>query len=148
MNQILAAYLAKSKVLFFFAIKVSFKACSVVSTQSARQYEDKFRQHYNSFTVANLGEPNRFGQNCYDATWILALALNNTLTGMVPCAIVKYSTTVIMIIVAVVRKLIFGHALLETAQIFNSILSSVHPNIKLGEITELYTDYLVLYEPT
>ena len=83
MNQILAAYLAKSKVLFFFAIKVSSKACSVVSTQSARQYEDKFRQHYNNFTVANLREPNRFGQDCYDATWILALALNNTLTGMV-----------------------------------------------------------------
>ena len=53
-----------------------------VSTQSARQYQDKFRQHYDNFAAANLGEPNRAGQNCYDATWILALALNNTLTGM------------------------------------------------------------------
>ena len=53
-----------------------------VSTQSARQYEDKFDQHYDNFSVADLGEPNRFGQDCYDATWILALALNNTLTGM------------------------------------------------------------------
>ena len=53
--------------------------------QSAHQYEAAFTQHYNNFTVANLGEPNRFGQDCYDATWILALALNNTLTGMMPC---------------------------------------------------------------
>ena len=56
--------------------------------QSARQYEAAFRQHYDSFTVANLGEPNRFGQDCYDAAWILALALNNTLTGMVLYAVV------------------------------------------------------------
>ena len=55
----------------------------VVSTQSARQYEAAFRQHYDNFAVADLEEPNRFGQDCYDATWILALALNNTLTGMV-----------------------------------------------------------------
>ena len=60
-------------------------------SQTARQYEEAFRQHYDSFTVANLGEPNRVGQNCYDATWILALALNNTLTGMVLYAVV-YST--------------------------------------------------------
>ena len=56
---------------------------AVVSLQSARQYEEAFRQHYNNFSVANLGEPNRAGQDCYDATWILAVALNNTLTGMV-----------------------------------------------------------------
>ena len=87
MNQILAAYLAKSKSFCILSIKKSSKACSVVSTQSARQYEDKFRQHYDSFTVANLGDPNRFGQNCYDATWILALALNDTLTGMVLYAV-------------------------------------------------------------
>ena len=68
---------------------------SVVSPQSARQYEAAFRQHYDSFSVADLGEPSRFGQDCYDATWILALALNNTLTGMVLYAVV--STTVIMI---------------------------------------------------
>ena len=55
--------------------------CTNVSTQSARQYEAAFRQHYDNFAVADLGEPNRFGQDCYDATWILALALNNTLTG-------------------------------------------------------------------
>ena len=53
-----------------------------VSTQSARQYEAAFHQHYDKFDDADLGEPNRFGQDCYDATWILALALNNTLTGM------------------------------------------------------------------
>ena len=56
---------------------------AVVSLQSARQYEEAFTQHYNNFSVAKLGEPNRVGQDCYDATWILALALNNTLTGMV-----------------------------------------------------------------
>ena len=64
-----------------------------VSTQSARQYQDKFRQHYDNFSVANLGEPNRFCQNCYDTTWILALALNNTLTGMmVQLFKVQYTT--------------------------------------------------------
>ena len=56
--------------------------------QTAHQYEEAFHQHYDSFTVANLGEVNRVGQNCYDATWVLALALNNTLTGMVLYAVV------------------------------------------------------------
>ena len=63
---------------------------AVVSLQSARQYEAAFTQHYNNFTIANLGEPNRAGQNCYDAAWILALALNNTLTGMVLYAVNSY----------------------------------------------------------
>ena len=76
-----------------------------VSPQSARQYEDKFRQHYDNFSVANLGEPNRFGQDCYDAPWILALALNNTLTGIVLYAVievylhaVQYGTPYIVIV--------------------------------------------------
>ena len=61
--------------------------------QSARQYEAAFTQHYNNFTVAKLGEPNRFGQDCYDAAWILALALNNTLTGMVLMQLFKVQYT-------------------------------------------------------
>ena len=66
---------------------ISYIKYAVVSPQSARQYEDKFRQHYDNFAF-DLGEPNRAGQDCYDATWILALALNNTLTGMVLNAVV------------------------------------------------------------
>ena len=45
------------KVLIF----VGGLKITVVSPQSARQYEDKFRQHYNNFSVADLGEPNRAG---------------------------------------------------------------------------------------
>ena len=71
-----------AKSQFFLQLK-SHPRRIVVSPQSARQYEAAFRQHYDNFAAANLGEPNRFGQDCYDATWILALALNNTLTGMV-----------------------------------------------------------------
>jgi len=41
-----------------------------------------FDRHLQTFTAAQLGEPLEYGQACYDATWILALALNNTLTGM------------------------------------------------------------------
>ena len=47
-----------------------------------------------------------------------------------------------MIIVAVVckfSKLILGHTLFEIAKNVNAILSSVHPNIKLDEITTLHT---------
>ena len=73
------------KVLIF----VGGLKITVVSTQSARQYEDKFRQHYDNFVVANLRGPNRAGQDCYDATWILALALNNTLTGMVLNSVIE-----------------------------------------------------------
>jgi len=74
--------------------------CTVNSMQNGLQYQAAFDQHYRDFPtsvldqypeaidesfrnspVSVLGEPNRFGQDCYDATWILALALNNTLTG-------------------------------------------------------------------
>ena len=49
----------------------------------------------------------------------------------------KYSTPIIMIIVAAAckfTKLIFRHALLEFAENVNAILSSVRLNIKLDEI--------------
>ena len=50
--------------------------------QNGHQYEAAFNEHYENFTAAELGAPLIYGQACYDATWILALALNNTLTGM------------------------------------------------------------------
>ena len=53
------------------------------SLQDGYKYQAAFDEHFHNFTDADLGPPNLFGQACYDATWILALALNNTLTGMV-----------------------------------------------------------------
>ena len=58
----------------------------VNSLQNGSQYQERFDVHYNNFVRdfdVDLGPPNRFGQDCYDATWILALALNNTITGTV-----------------------------------------------------------------
>ena len=88
--------------------------------QSARQYEDKFRQHYDSFTVANLGEPNRFGQDCYDAAWILALALNNTLTGMVLYAVNSYYM-LFSIVHATLSLCKCGYERLDTILLFSTV---------------------------
>jgi len=55
--------------------------CIVNSMQNGYQYQAAFDEHYRNFPASLLGPPNRFGQDCYDAAWILALALNNTLTG-------------------------------------------------------------------
>jgi len=52
------------------------------SPQNGHQYQAAFDKHLQNFTAAQLGDPLEYGQACYDATWILALALNNTLTGM------------------------------------------------------------------
>lgn len=52
------------------------------SPQNGHQYQAAFDKHVQNFTAAQLGDPLEYGQACYDATWILALALNNTLTGM------------------------------------------------------------------
>jgi len=42
----------------------------------------KFTEHHKAFDAALLAEENVFGQPCYDATWILALALQNTIKSM------------------------------------------------------------------
>ena len=43
----------------------------------------KFKEHHDNFRLGELTLPaeNPFGQSCYDATWILSLALNQTITS-------------------------------------------------------------------
>jgi len=41
----------------------------------------KFADHYENFEAVSLPVENPFGQSCYDAIWILALALEKTIDG-------------------------------------------------------------------
>ena len=43
----------------------------------------KFQEHHDNFKLGNLTLPaeNPLGQSCYDATWILSLALNRTIAS-------------------------------------------------------------------
>ena len=48
--------------------------------QNGTIFRKKFEEHY-AGNEKVLGAVNAFGQDCYDAIWILALALNKTMNG-------------------------------------------------------------------
>ena len=41
----------------------------------------RFAEHHETFQPVRLAVENPFGQSCYDAIWILALALDRTIDG-------------------------------------------------------------------
>ena len=51
--------------------------------QTGREYQPRYDAHFANFTAEfdNDIPNNTYGQHCYDATWILALALNRTMAG-------------------------------------------------------------------
>ena len=49
--------------------------------QDGHTFRRRFAEHFRNFEAVNLPADNPLGPSCYDATWILALALNKTIKG-------------------------------------------------------------------
>jgi len=49
--------------------------------QDGHTFRMKFTDHHKSFEPVSLPVENPLGQSCYDAIWILALALEKTIDG-------------------------------------------------------------------
>ena len=55
-------------------------------SQNGSEYEDAYTAHRNSSPLnLDRNETNRYAQQCHDATWALAFALNRTITGKIVC---------------------------------------------------------------
>ena len=54
---------------------------NVIMMQNGYRYKEEFNRHYQDYNVTTLAPESPFGQACYDAIWILTLALNNTING-------------------------------------------------------------------
>ena len=49
--------------------------------QDGHTFRMRFADHHETFEPVSLPVENPFGQSCYDAIWILALALEKTIDG-------------------------------------------------------------------